>query len=121
MHGVADKETGLPESARGDAGVEFALNDSPLLNGLVDRTRLSVRAGHQRHPVRARRGRRRSSATRRVVMYDAVDTAVLDKLTRNNQRTPPTTRISEPQCERGAGATVEPSLETSKRSRSRTE
>lgn len=101
----------LPDSPRGDADVEFALIDSPLLDGVVDCIRLSIRAGHQRHALAACMPVEVGvdhPLTRCVVMFDPVDVTLFGKLSRNDQRTLAITRIAEPQCERRLGGIAEP-------------
>jgi hypothetical protein len=71
LDGVADEDALLPDSPRDDADVELALIVSPLLDGVVDRVRLSVGTGNQHHafaacvPVEVRVDH---SLTRRFVM-----------------------------------------------------
>lgn len=111
LDGVADEDAPLRQSPRGDADLELAPIDSPLLNGVVDRTRHSIRAGHQRHPLAACVPVEVSvdhSLTRRFVMFDPVHVTMFGKLARNHHRTLSITRIPEPQCERRVVGVAEP-------------
>jgi len=51
---VTDEDPLLPHAPRDAADVELALIDSPLLDGAVDRIRLSIRARYQSHPLASR-------------------------------------------------------------------
>nr|WP_274638581.1 hypothetical protein [Microbacterium bovistercoris] len=56
------------------------------MDGVVDRIRLSIRAGQQRHALAARvplEVRVDHPLARRVVMIDSVDVTVFGKLARN--------------------------------------
>ena len=111
LDGVADEDALLPDSPHSDAGVELALIDSPLLDGVVDRIRLSIRARYQRHPLAARvplEVRVDHPLTCLVVMIDPVDLTAFDKLARNHQRSLAVTRIPEPQRERRVVGIAEP-------------
>jgi hypothetical protein len=111
LDGVADGDALLTDSPRDDANVELALIDSPLLDGVVDRIRLSVRAGYQRHPLAAcvpmEVGVDHPLA-RRVVTFDSVDVTAFGKLASNRERTLGITRIPEPQCEGRVVGIAEP-------------
>lgn len=83
LDGVADEDALLPHTPSDDAGVEFALIDSPLLDGVVDRIRLGIRTRHERHPLAVRlpfEVRLDHPLTRRVLVIDPRDVAELDEL-----------------------------------------
>ena len=88
-----------------------ALIDSPLLDGVVDRIGLSIRAGYQRHPLAARvplEVRVDHPPTSRFVMIDPSDVTAFGKLARNHQRTLAITRIPQAQRERRVVGIAEP-------------
>jgi hypothetical protein len=111
LDGVADEDALLPDSPCDGADVELALIDAPLLDGVVDRIRLSILARYQRHPLAARvplEVRLDHPLTRRVVMIDSVDVTVFGKLGRNRQGTLAIARIPQPQRERCVAGIAEP-------------
>jgi hypothetical protein len=111
LDGVADEDALVTHPPCGNAGVQLALIDSPLLDRVVDCIRLSVGTGNQRHALAPRvplEVRVDHPLARRVVMFDPVDVTAFGKLARNHQRPLAITRIPEPQRERRVAGIAEP-------------